>query len=253
MMEKRLTERNDRKSLSKSKLKQQTCKRSKYDNEKSELMKNDQLNKCQPSDNDPASSKPKYNFSDDSSDDEKDVINKPISPDRNEGELKWQGKSVHLKDMKVNLKRLHDNNKLNSTDDTTKSSDFYTCTSSPSSQPKEYITRNKVKLDSSSSKEQRCGIGRGGRSRYLPESDEENQARTKDAQEHVSNGDKFVNEYIESSPFFDGDNEGNISPTYGDSSIEQDNIVNAVQNKNGGKIMSEESEAFFWDWILKKE
>jgi len=71
--------------------------------------------------------------------------------------------------------------------------------------------------------------------------------------EQIYDVDRHVNEYIQSNPFFGGDIDGNISPTYGDSPIEQDNIFNAVHNKNGGKLMSEESEAFFWDWILKKD
>ena len=231
-MERRRTKSNDRKSSSESKLKAKPCKRSKYGNEQSEPRNNGQENKCQ-TNNGPVSSKPKYDFSDDSSEDEKNVTNKPVSPDSSESDLKWQGKSVYLKEMKVNLKRLNDNSRLNSTDETIPSSDFHSCASDPSNNPKEYITRNKLEVDLSSSKG--------------------NPHTVNDAQELIYNVDRHVNEYIPRNPFLGSDIDGNISPTYGDSPTEQDNIFNAVHNKNGRKLMSEESEAFFWDWILQKD
>ena len=63
-----------------------------------------------------------------------------------------------------------------------------------------------------------------------------------------------MNEYDENCrSFLDVNEDSDIPTAKGENSSIQDNIMKAVQNENEGRIMSEESEAFFWDWILQKE
>ena len=188
-MEKKSKAKGRNKSISKtkSKLKQKTCRRSKVEIEKSDIQKNE-LQKLSISNKDESiSMKPKYDFSDDSSENELNLINDSSNTNLKESDLKWQGKSVQLKEMKVNIKRM----------------------------------RNKSKDGNSTL--------------------QTNQHEMKDNTHHLLNCEQYRNE------------ENNALPPYGYSPFLQDNILDAVQNKDGGKLMSEESEAFFWEWILKRE
>jgi len=171
------------------------CHRSKNKNEKRNPINNTNM-KRKVKKKELASKKRKYDFSDDSSEDRCTLKEQSISNTK-ELDLKWQGKSVHLKEMKDNA-----------TNDSIKSSDFYSCSSTSPKKPKEDITRNKLEPDNEV--------------------------------ENILSSDQTEKSFI--------------SPTYGNSPfLLEDNILHAVQDKNGGKIMSEESEAFFWDWILKQD
>ena len=181
------------------------CHRSKNKNEKRNPINNTNM-KRKVKKKELASKKRKYDFSDDSSEDRCTLKEQSISNTK-ELDLKWQGKSVHLKEMKVNIKRVH-NQQDNATNDSIKSSDFYSCSSTSPKKPKEDITRNKLEPDNEV--------------------------------ENIWSCDQTEKSFI--------------SPTYGNSPLLlEDNILHAVHDKNGGKIMSEESEAFFWDWILKQD
>ena len=181
------------------------CHRSKNENEKRNPINNTNM-KRKVKKKELASKKRKYDFSDDSNEDRCTLKEQSISNTK-ELDLKWQGKSVHLKEMKVNIKRVH-NQQDNATNDSIKSSDFYSCSSTTPKKPKEDITRNKLEPDNEV--------------------------------ENIWSCDQTEKSFI--------------SPTYGNSPfLLEDNILHAVHDKNGGKIMSEESEAFFWDWILKQD
>jgi len=206
-MEKRRATSSKQTSLSKtnSNSEKKICNRSKNKNEKRNPINNTNM-KRKVKKKESASKKLKYDFSDNSSEDRCSLNEQSIS-NMKELDLKWQGKAVHLKEMKVNIKRVH-NQQENATNDSLQSSDFYSCSSTTPNKPKEDITRNKLEPDNEV--------------------------------ENILSCDQTEKSFI--------------SPTYGNSPfLLEDNILHAVQDKNGGKIMSEESEAFFWDWILKQD
>lgn len=186
-------------------------------------------NKCPPNCSCNASNKPKYDFSDDSSGEEgtSKLSNESITPEKTENDLQWRGKTVQLKEMKIKLKRLNDGNVSNPTDDSVLSSDFFTCASSLSSCPMEYLTKENVRQ------------GKDIASLDVP-------PEVDDTGKCTSNQGQSISQYLERNTQELRLNEHNDSPI-------QDNIMEAVQNKNGRKLMSEESEAFFWDWILQNE
>ena len=188
-MEKKPKANGRNKSISKTKsnLQQKKCRRSKVETKKTDVQKNESSKQSISSINESISTKPKYDFSDDSSENELNLIDDSSKANLRESDLKWQGKSVQLKEMKVNIKRM----------------------------------RNKPKDGNSTL--------------------QTNQNEMKDKSHHFLNSEQYRNE------------ENNAPPPYGYSLFLQDNILDAVQNKDGGKLMSEESEAFFWEWILKRE
>ena len=188
-MEKKPKANGRNKSISKTKsnLQQKKCRRSKVETKKTDVQKNESSKQSISSINESISTKPKYDFSDDSSENELNLIDDSSKANLRESDLKWQGKSVQLKEMKVNIKRM----------------------------------RNKPKDGNSTL--------------------QTNQHEMKDKSHHFLNSEQYRNE------------ENNAPPPYGYSLFLQDNILDAVQNKDGGKLMSEESEAFFWEWILKRE
>ena len=179
--------RNNSISKTKSKLKQKKCRRSKVETKKSDIQKNGLPKQIISSINESISTKPKYDFSDDGSENELNLITDSSKAKLKESDLTWQGKSVQLKEMKVNIKRM----------------------------------RNKSKDGNSTL--------------------QTNEHEMKDKSHHLLNGEQYQNE------------ENNAPQPYGYSPFLQDNILDAVENKDGGKLMSEESEAFFWEWILKRE
>ena len=238
MERKRITEKADR-PLSKLKLPSKRRKDNFTPNriEKWKLSKEEThltTNSCPQNCSCRAPNKPKYNFSDDSSDEETiSYKHGQLVPVLKEQNLKWRGKTLQLKDVKVKLTRLGEDSATNTTED---SSDFLTCVSSNMSYPKEYLTRHRIKLEKT----------KFGRS--LTHSPDVG------IDEHMLNEGQDINEYVERnspSSYMNGENE--VANEVAENISIQDNIMKAVQNKNGRKIMSEESEAFFWDWILKKD
>ena len=67
-----------------------------------------------------------------------------------------------------------------------------------------------------------------------------------DTSEYTTNLSQSFSQYLETNNQEENINEHN-NPS------NQDNIMESEKNKNGRKLMSEESEAFFWDWILQNE
>jgi len=196
-MEKRRATSSKQTSLSKTKsnLEKKICNRSKNKNEIRNSINNTNM-KRKVKKKESASKKLKYDFSDDSSED-RCTLNEQSISNMKELDLKWQGKAVHLKEMKEIA-----------TNDSIQSSDFYSCSSTTPKKPKEDITRNKLE----------------------PHNEVEN----------ILSCDQTENSFT--------------SPTYGNSPfLLEENILYEFQDKHGGKIMSEESEAFFWDWILKQD
>ena len=234
-MEKKRRKNKSHKPCSKLRLsskRKKSCDNTLSEIEKPKLSNGESLHpnkKCPPNCSCRASNTPKYNFSDDSSDDEgvPKFSSESILPEKTENDLQWRGKTVQLKEMKIKLKRLSDGNVSNPTDDSVLSSEFYTCASSLSSFPREYLTKENVKPG-----EDMASLD------APPEVD--------DACEYTSTLSQSLSQYLEKNS-----QELNLNE-HNDSSI-QDNIMESVQNKNGRKLMSEESEAFFWDWILQNE
>ena len=174
-----------------------------------------------------------YDFTDASSED--DNVARGAEPYPKDSNLIWHGKLLHLKKMKVQLERLHEDNLDISVEEPFLSSDFYTCNSTLSNQPKEY-NRSKINPETN------CGVSSNISSEILyidgPSSSAGHNINDANAKNiNIIN----INE----------ENNSKHETSY-DSSI-QDNIIKAVENQTGRKIMSEESEAFFWDWILQKD
>lgn len=186
---------------------------------------------CSPSCNCRPPNKPKYNFSDESSeDDDNNVTSESVQPHLKDSNLKWHGKILHLKKVKVQLKRLRKDSVSIPIEES-----FHTCVSSFSNHPKEQYTRKKLNSEKS------FGTSLDVHSEVL-------------VNEHSSSGGNDVNEYREkNNTLLSMNKEGSSNVETGQNLSIQDDIIKAVQNKTGRKIMSEESEAFFWDWILQKE
>ena len=102
--------------------------------------------------------------------------------------------------------------------------------------PKEYLTRNKLKSEKRFATSLTPGV-------HLDV-----------CEEHLTTDVEIIDDYVEShGPSVCVKEANELANGNTDDISIQDNIMKAVQNKSGRKIMSEESEAFFWDWILKKD
>ena len=82
-------------SKTKSKSKQKKC-RSKVEIKKSDIQKNESPKQSISSINESISTKPKYDFSDDSSENELNLINDSSKANLKESDLKWQGCGIFV-------------------------------------------------------------------------------------------------------------------------------------------------------------
>ena len=177
--------------------------------------------------------KPEYNFSDDGSEDERSADYETAASTL-EQSLQWQGKRLKLKDFKIELVRLSGDEGEKLAEPSINTS-FASCVSNLSCQPREYPTRHRTKSE---------------KSRY--HAYQVTDPITEFCDENMIDG-QGLNEYDSvSSTSFIKETRGQCNKPEENLSVE-DNILKAVQNQNGRKIMSEDDEAFFWDWILKKD
>ena len=181
----------------------------------------------------------RYNFSssDSSEEDEKTKFSGNKKSDENQEQIKhnliWHNKRLQLKETKIKIERLKLEKMLASNDglvqtEPVSSQEFYSCTSHLYVPPKKYKTRNK--------------------SRQLNRYSE---FENVDEDEPIDTNIDYTGK-----PHKNEEDDRNIQFL---SMIEEngyeiekiaDGMADKIQLEKGGKIMSEEDEAFFWDWII---
>ena len=149
----------------------------------------------------------------------------------------WKGKRIKLKESKVNLVRLPQSK----IDKQMKDSDrgvSVTRTAKATRKAREYSTRHKSKQEKSVgkkfSKPNKEVLDLGEQDDIMIVGHSEHELASTSVGGNSANNDKSKN------------------PDETHHSINE-GLLKAVQNKSDSKIMSDESEAFSWDWILKKD